>query len=65
MARSSSPNTLKITFRGLPVSRFQARTVFTAISAASLLGKPKTPVEVQQTAMLPQSFSAAVSRQAR
>ena len=63
MDKSSFPNTLKMTCMGLPVSRFQDSTVATAISAASRLGKPKTPVEMQQKAMLAIPFSPAICRQ--
>ena len=54
-----------MTCMGLAVSRFHPSTVATAISAASRLGKPKTPVEMQQKAMLWQPLSAAAARQAR
>ena len=45
--------TQKITSVPLPVSSLYALTVSTAISAALLLGKRNTPVEMQQNAMLP------------
>ena len=60
-----SLKTLKTTRMALPVSAFQSRTARIAISAASSFGKPKTPVEIQQKAMLSQPFSAASCRQDR
>lgn len=61
--RSSYLKTLKMTLIPLPVAFLYSFTVDTAICATSLCGKPNTPVEIQQNAILSQPFSSASFRQ--
>ena len=65
MNKSSFLKTLKITLISLPIAALYSLTVSTAICAASLCGKPKTPVLIQQKAIPYTPFSSASFKQER